>query len=154
MRLEYFEMIDSIDAIDVEAGTVRATSRLPEKSPVFEGHFPTYPTLPGVMMLELINHTAGYLIFRRYNKAKFVFLGSVKRAKFRNFVGPGMVVVIEAEITHDGSGFAVAQGTVAVDGKIAADAEIVMIVTDFPAPELADAFRRHFELITVAPAGA
>ncbi len=154
MRLEYFEMIDAIDAIDVEAGTVTAISRLPEKSPIFEGHFPGYPTLPGVMMLELINHAAGYVIFRRYDKAKFVFLGAVKRAKFRQFIGPGAVVQINAQITHDGSGFAIAEGTVVVDGKVAADAETVMIVADFPSPELKAAFRRHFELIAVAAASA
>ena len=154
MRLEYFQMIDTVEALDVEAGTVRAISRVPDESPVFDGHFPSFPTLPGVMMLEMINHAAGYLIFRRTEQSKFVFLGGVRRAKFRRFIKPGEVVEIAARLTHDGSGYAVAEGTIAVDGAVAADAEVTMIVSDFPSPELAAAFRRHFALVPVsAPAG-
>ena len=150
MRLEYFQMIDSVEALDLDAGTVRVVSRVPDRSPVFEGHFPSFPILPGVMMLEMINHAAGYLIFRRTNQSKFVFLGGVKRAKFRRFVSPGAVVEVTAKLTHDGSGFAIAEGSLTVDGDTAADAEITMIVGDFPNPELATAFKRHFELVPVS----
>ena len=38
------------------------TSNVPAKSPVFEGHFPSYPILPGVMILETMNHAAGWLM--------------------------------------------------------------------------------------------
>jgi 3-hydroxyacyl-[acyl-carrier-protein] dehydratase len=154
MRLEYFEMIDRVEEIDADAGTIRARSRLPDKSPVFDGHFPGFPTLPGVLMLEMINHVAGYVIARRHNLEKFVFLGGVKRAKFRRFIRPGDAAEITARVTHDGSGYAVAEGTISIDGQVAADAEIIMIVTGFPSPELAASFKRFIDLIPVAaPAG-
>jgi 3-hydroxyacyl-[acyl-carrier-protein] dehydratase len=155
MRLEYFEMIDTVEALDLSAGTIRAVSHLPKSSTVFDGHFPGFPILPGVMMLEMINHAAGYLIFRRGEQRRFVFLGGVKRAKFRRFVAPGKRVEIAAGITHDGSGFAVAEGTLTVDGAVAADAEITMIITDFPNPDFAAAFKQRFGMIPVSsPAGA
>jgi 3-hydroxyacyl-[acyl-carrier-protein] dehydratase len=154
MRLEYFQMIDTVEALDIDAGTVRVASRVPDRSPVFEGHFPSFPILPGVMMLEMINHAAGYLIFRRTNKTKFVFLGGVKRAKFRRFIGPGALVEIRAKLSHDGSGYAVAEGSIILDGAVAADAEVIMIVSDFPNAGIAEAFRRHFELVPVSSPAA
>jgi len=144
MRLEYFEMIDAVQSIDTENGVIRTESRLPETSPVFDGHFPTYPILPGVMMLEIMNHAAGYLIYMRLKRERFVFLGGVKRAKFRRMVEPGATIITEARIDHDGSGFFVASSSVSVDGTTTADAEIVMIATDFPNDDL----RREFERVS------
>ena len=117
-------MIDRVAELDADRGTIRAIARLPEVSPVFQGHFPGFPTLPGVMMLEMSNHAAGYILIYRTNAAKFVFLGGVKRAKFRRFVRPGNTGVIEARIIHDGSGYAVAQGSLRIDDELAAEAEI------------------------------
>ena len=149
MRLEYFDMIDRVEEVDVVTGSIRAIATLPEKSPVFEGHFPGFPTLPGVMMLEMINHAAGYILIRRMAASKFVFLGGVKRAKFRKFVRPGTVATINAKITHDGSGYAVAEGSLVIDGEQVAEAEITMVITDFPAVELRRAFEDLLSRIPV-----
>ena len=89
MRLEYFELLDTVEEIDLDGGTIRVSSTLPEVSPVFEGHFPAFPILPGVFMLEIMNHAAGFLLYKRYQQKRFVFLGGVKRAKFRRMVKPG-----------------------------------------------------------------
>jgi 3-hydroxyacyl-[acyl-carrier-protein] dehydratase len=150
MKLESFDMLDRVEEVDVELGTIRAIARLPDTSPVFDGHFPGFPTLPGVMMLEMINHAAGYILVRRWKATKFIFLGAVKRAKFRRFLRPGVDAVITANFTHDGSGYAVAEGAVTVDGEVVADAEITMLIGDFPDPEL----RRAFEdLLRRVPVG-
>ena len=52
MRLEYFQMVDRIAELDLEARTVRAECLVPDASPVFEGHFPGHPLLPGALMIE------------------------------------------------------------------------------------------------------
>ncbi|MEX2319643.1 MAG: 3-hydroxyacyl-ACP dehydratase FabZ family protein, partial [Bauldia sp.] len=135
MRLEYFELLDKVEDVDLEGGTIRIASTLPEKSPVFDGHFPAFPILPGVMMLEIMNQTAGFLLYMRYRQERFVFLGGVKRAKFRRMVLPGAAIEVRGTITHDGSGFHIAETSLHLNGEVAADAEIVLIVQDFPNPE-------------------
>jgi 3-hydroxyacyl-[acyl-carrier-protein] dehydratase len=152
MRLEFFDMIDRVEEVDVERGTVRAIARLPDKSPVFDGHFPGFPTLPGVMMLEMINHAAGYILVRRWRATRFIFLGGVKRAKFRKFLRPGTEATVVANLTHDGSGFAVAEGSVRVGGDVVADAEITMLIGEFPDPELRKAFEDLLRRIPVVAA--
>ena len=49
MRLEYFEMIDEVVAFDATAKSVSASATVPNTSTVFEGHFPGYPLVPGVL---------------------------------------------------------------------------------------------------------
>jgi 3-hydroxyacyl-[acyl-carrier-protein] dehydratase len=150
MRLEFFEMIDTVEEVDYDRGTIRISGTLPEDGPVFEGHFPTFPILPGVMMLEMMNHAAGYFLFTRYQRKRFVFLGGVKRAKFRRFVKPGTMLESNAKITHEGSGYCIAETNLKLDnGDLAADAEIIMIVSDFPTEELAAEMDRRTDLIKV-----
>jgi 3-hydroxyacyl-[acyl-carrier-protein] dehydratase len=151
MRLEYFELLDTVEEIDLDAGTIRLSSTLPMESPVFDGHFPAFPILPGVMMLEIMNHAAGYLLYRRYEQKRFVFLGGVKRAKFRRMVKPGARLDVRGTITHDGSGFHIAETKLIVDDEVAADAEIVMIVQDFPTVEAETALAKKAEEIGFAP---
>lgn len=154
MRLEYFDFLDRVEAIDTEGGTIRISGTLPVESPVFDGHFPSFPILPGVLMLEMMNQAAGYLLYRRFDRQRFVFLGAVKRAKFRRMVNPGTPVDFEAKITHDGSGFHVAETKLHADGAVAADAEIVLIVQDFPTDEARIALFNRTNEIEFAPSVA
>ncbi|HVD75076.1 MAG TPA: beta-hydroxyacyl-ACP dehydratase, partial [Xanthobacteraceae bacterium] len=49
MRLEYFQLIDRIAELDLAQQTIRAEARVPATSTIFEGHFPGYPLMPGVL---------------------------------------------------------------------------------------------------------
>jgi 3-hydroxyacyl-[acyl-carrier-protein] dehydratase len=151
MRLEYFELLDRVEELDLDGGSIRVLSTLPEQSPVFEGHFPRFPILPGVLMLEAMNQAAGYLIYLRFKRERFVFLGGVKRAKFRRMVKPGSLIDVRARIVHDGSGFYVAETSLKVGDGVAADAEIILIVQDFPTPEAKAALAETTDEIEFAP---
>lgn len=147
MRLEYFEMIDSVEELDLDRGHIKTISRVPEQSPVFEGHFPTHPLLPGVMLLETMNHASGYLHIARSQLTRLPLFIGVKKGKFRQFVTPGMVLRTTADLIHDGSGFGVTEAFIELDGKKIADAEITMSLVEFPTAELGAEVRRRAQKI-------
>ena len=132
MRLEYFQMVDRITVLDPEARIVRADCRVPDESPIFEGHFPGYPLLPGVLMIETMAQVGGWLTLAVLRFARMPFLAQVKEAKLRAFVVPGQQLVTEARLVHDGSGYAVASGRIESNGKPVAEAEIRYRVVPFP----------------------
>ncbi|MDE2581757.1 MAG: beta-hydroxyacyl-ACP dehydratase [Rhodospirillales bacterium] len=136
MRLEYFQMVDRLVALDPDAGSVRADCKVPDASPVFEGHFPGYPLLPGVLMVETMAQTGGWLLLARARFTRMAFLAQVREAKLRAFVTPGRALVASARLVHDGSGYAVMEGRLEADGKTVAEADLTYRVVPFPNPDL------------------
>lgn len=133
MRLEYFEMIDRVEEIDVASGTIRTVSTVPDSSPVFEGHFPDHPLVPGVLLTETMAQASGYLVLALRDFSEMPFLMAVDRARFRTFVGPGAKLVVEARLSHEGSGYVATRASVSVEGKRIADAELRLRTMPFPA---------------------
>jgi 3-hydroxyacyl-[acyl-carrier-protein] dehydratase len=133
MRLEYFEMIDRIVALDRDGGRIEATATVPQASPVFEGHFPDFPLVPGVLLTETMAQASGYLVLAVKNFTQMPFLMAVDKARFRDFVGPGAELAIEASLEHDGSGYAVTRAAIRSGGKPIANAELRFRTMPFPA---------------------
>lgn len=133
MRLEYFDMIDRVAAFDRDAARLTAYARVPSESPVFEGHFPGHPLVPGVLLTETMAQACGYLILGLNGLARMPFLAGVEKAKFRTFVGPQTDLVIDASLVHGGSGYSVAKASIAVAGKRICDAELMF--REMPLPD-------------------
>ncbi len=133
MRLEYFEMIDRVVAFDRAGKHLEARSTVPETSPVFEGHFPGHPLVPGVLLTETMAQASGYLVLGLMDFSHMPFLMAVDKARFRTFVGPKAELAIEARLEHEGSGYAVTKAKIAVDGKGICDAELRFKTMPFPA---------------------
>ena len=136
MRLEYFQMVDRIIELDVGAGRIATAGQVPDRSPVFEGHFPGYPILPGVLMIETMAQTGGWLILATLRCARMPFLIQVEKAKMRSIVPPAQDLRTEATLLHEGSGYAVAKASITAGGKKIADAELRFGVVVFPNPTL------------------
>src|SRR5208283_2223390 len=111
MRLEYFQMVDRITALDVPGRRITTACQVPEHSPVFEGHFPGYPIVPGVLLIETMAQTGGWLVLATLCCEKMPFLMQVEKAKMRSFVAPGQALVGAAELIHEGSGYAVVKAS-------------------------------------------
>lgn len=141
MRLEYFQMIDRITDLDVGQRTITVEAQVPLTSTIFEGHFPGYPLMPGVLLTEAMAQTSGWLLIALLKFERMPFLASVKEAKMRDFVTPGELLTIDANVVHDGSGFAVTDAKVRVDGKLKCNATLTFRHTPFPNADL----RGHME---------
>lgn len=135
MRLEYFQLIDRIVAIDIANRSIRSEATVPTTSTIFEGHFPGYPLMPGVLLIEAMAQTSGWLIIAITKFTRMPFLANVKTAKFRSIVHPGQVLTIDAKLVHDGSGFAVTSAETKIAAKLVCSAELAFRVVEFPNAE-------------------
>ncbi|MGL3605515.1 3-hydroxyacyl-ACP dehydratase FabZ family protein [Rhizobium sp. G187] len=157
MLLEYFQMIDKVESVDLGLGRLKATSVVPMESPVFEGHFPGMPLVPGVLLIETMAQASGMLLLAVKDFEAMPFLMSVDGAKMRTFVEPGAVLEIEAELEHDGSGFAVTKARITSGGKKVCDAQLKLRTMPFSEVPLAPIVRKRAEeigLLTAMVAGA
>jgi 3-hydroxyacyl-[acyl-carrier-protein] dehydratase len=136
MHLEYFHLIDRITDLNIGAQTIAVEAQVPEKSTIFEGHFPGYPLMPGVLLIEAMAQTSGWLLIALMKFERMPFLGAVKEAKMRGFVTPGELLKIDASIVHEGSGFAITSAKISVGGELKCDATITFRHVPFPNPDL------------------
>jgi 3-hydroxyacyl-[acyl-carrier-protein] dehydratase len=145
MLLEYFQMIDRVETVDLNAKTLTARSVVPAKSPVFEGHFPGYPLVPGVLLIETMAQACGFLVLAATDFAAMPFLMSVDSAKMRTFVEPEAVLDIEAFLEHDGSGFAVVKAKITSQGKKVCDAQLKLRTMPFDQVPLGPIVKKRAE---------
>jgi 3-hydroxyacyl-[acyl-carrier-protein] dehydratase len=132
MLLEYFQMIDTVEELDPDNGKVVARAEVPMESPVFEGHFPGSPLVPGVLLIETMAQASGFMLLSRLKFEKMPFLANVTSAKMRTFVEPGAILRIEAELEHDGSGFAKTKAQISSDGRKICDSKLMFRIMPFP----------------------
>ncbi|SIQ15790.1 3-hydroxyacyl-[acyl-carrier-protein] dehydratase [Rhizobium sp. RU20A] len=152
MLLEYFQMIDRVESIDLDAGRLVARSVVPEASPVFEGHFPGYPLVPGVLLIETMAQASGFLVLAKTGFAAMPFLMSVDTAKMRSFVEPNAVLDIEAFLEHDGSGYAVTKAKITSDGKKVCDAQLKLKTVPFSQLPIGDVVKRRADEVGLSAA--
>src|SRR3546814_919178 len=106
MRIDYFQLIDAVEELAPAEGRIRCRATVPESSTIFEGHFPGYPIMPGVLLVESMAQTSGHLLLAGNGFSRMPFLAEIKTAKLRSFVQPGTVLSVTAILEHEGSGYA------------------------------------------------
>ncbi|HEY7846252.1 MAG TPA: 3-hydroxyacyl-ACP dehydratase FabZ family protein [Bradyrhizobium sp.] len=136
MHLEYFQMIDRILDLDTVEKKITVESHVPEQSTIFEGHFPGYPIMPGVLLIESMAQTSGWLLVALMNFERMPFLAAVKEAKMRGFVSPGETLTIDASLVHEGSGYAITEARIKVGGKLRSNSTLTFSHVPFPNPDL------------------
>lgn len=123
-----FLLIDSIEEMEVGKRVVATKYMKPDEF-WFKGHFPDYPVVPGVLMLEMMAQAgATAMLAMPENKGKIGFFGGVKEAKFRRQVVPGDTLRIEVEIIKVKGPVGVGKGICTVNGEKAVTAEITFAI--------------------------
>ena len=136
MRLEYFQLIDRIVELKIADRKISTEATVPSTNTIFEGHFPGFPLMPGVLLIETMAQTSGWLVVAAHRFNRMAFLAAVKDAKFRMFVRPGQKLSVTAALAHEGSGYAITDTSIALDGKPICDATLTLRILDFPNDEM------------------
>ena len=119
-----FLLIDTIEEMEIGKKIVATKYMSPDEF-WFKGHFPDYPVVPGVLMLEMMAQAGAVAMLSiPENKGKIGFFGGVKEAKFRRQVVPGDTLHIEVEIIKIKGPVGVGKAIATVDGQKAVSAEI------------------------------
>ena len=125
-----FLLVDRI--VEIETERIVGIKNVTVNEPFFQGHFPEFPVMPGVMIVEAMAQTAGILVLRGIpdRDNKLVFLVSVDAARFRKPVVPGDQLRIEMKVIRRKGTVAKMAGTATVNGVLVAEAEVMCKLED------------------------
>ena len=134
-------MVDRI--LEINNDSIVGVKNVTVNEPHFTGHFPGFPVMPGVLIIEAMAQVAGVLVAKQapHTRGKIMFLASVEDAKFRKPVFPGDQLRIEMKMVRLKTTIAKMQGSASVDGQVVAEATLMCKLTERlsaaqPAPEV------------------
>jgi beta-hydroxyacyl-ACP dehydratase FabZ len=122
-----------VDAIlELEEDRIVGIKNVTVNEPFFVGHFPEFPVMPGVLVVEAMAQVAGVLVLKSVpdRKNKLVLLASIEQAKFRRPVRPGDQLRIEMKVTKRKASIAKMYGQATVNGLVVAEAELMCKLAD------------------------
>jgi UDP-3-O-[3-hydroxymyristoyl] N-acetylglucosamine deacetylase/3-hydroxyacyl-[acyl-carrier-protein] dehydratase len=124
-----FLMVDKITKI--AGNKIVGVKNVTINEPIFLGHFPGSPIMPGVLQLEAIAQVAGVLMLRQAeNFGKLAYFMSAESVRWRKPVKPGDTLVIEVEMTKSRGKIGKAKGTCLVNGDTVSEAEVTFMLID------------------------
>lgn len=123
-----FLLVDKVLEIEEEKRVV-GLKNVTVNEPFFQGHFPDYPVMPGVLILEALAQVGAIAVLgMEKNKGKLGFLAGVDKCRFKRQVKPGDQLKLEVEITRMKGPIGKGKGKATVDGEVACEAEIIFAI--------------------------
>jgi len=101
--------------------------------PFFQGHFPDYPVMPGVLIVEAMAQASAVLMSKSLDidpAGKAIFFMSLDNCRFRAPVRPGAILRLAVEVTHSRRDIYKFKGRALIEDKVAAEAEWAAMVVD------------------------
>lgn len=123
-----FLLVDRV--VELEPGLrAVAIKQVTANEPHFTGHFPERPIMPGVLMVEALAQAAGIAVLTLDEyRGKIGLFAGIDGCRFRRTVQPGDQLVLKVEVEKLRGMFGRVRGTASVDGEIAAEATISIII--------------------------
>ncbi|MFZ5476211.1 MAG: 3-hydroxyacyl-ACP dehydratase FabZ family protein [Myxococcota bacterium] len=141
MRWRWIDAIDELEPGSHAVGRLR----LPADAPFFADHFPSFPVVPGVLLLEAMAQLSGKLIGYTVRKDRgdwpFPILSMANAVKFRRFVRPEEEALLETRFVELREESAIMSVRTRVDGRVCAQAEEVFVFNAVPLERPEDAAR-------------
>jgi 3-hydroxyacyl-[acyl-carrier-protein] dehydratase len=130
-----FLLIDRVLSMEPDKSIV-ALKNVTINEPFFPGHYPHYPVMPGVLIIEAMAQASALLSFKSMkaqpsqnpNEKSVYYFAGIDGARFRLPVGPGDQLIIKATLMGSKRGLFKFSATAEVDGKLAAEAELMCTV--------------------------
>ena len=124
--------------LEIEPGKrIVALKNVSINEPVFMGHFPHYPVMPGVLIIEALAQAAAILSFVTFDKRadsnSVYYFAGIDNARFKRPVGPGDQLWLEVELVREMRGIGKFGARALVDGQMAAEAELLCAYRQIPA---------------------
>jgi 3-hydroxyacyl-[acyl-carrier-protein] dehydratase len=137
-RLPHRYPIILVDRVlEIEPGKrIVALKNVSINEPVFMGHFPHYPVMPGVLIIESLAQAAAILSFvtfdKRADRNSVYYFAGIDNARFKRPVGPGDQLRLEVELLREMRGIGKFGARALVDGQVAAEAELLCAYRQIP----------------------
>ena len=128
-------LIDRVEEL-VPRERIAAIKAVTINEPFFQGHFPTRPIMPGVLIVEAMAQASGVLAVESLGlsrSGKLVYFMAIEEAKFRKPVEPGVLLRLEVRLVQDRGSVCKFAGRALVDGKLVAEANFTAMIADPPA---------------------
>ena len=125
-----FLLVDRI--VEIDAERIVGIKNVTHNEPFFTGHFPDFPVMPGVLIVEAMAQTAGVLVLKTVpdRDRKLVLLVAIENARFRRPVVPGDTLRMEMKVLKRKASVAKMAGVATVDGLVVAEAEVMCKLED------------------------
>jgi beta-hydroxyacyl-ACP dehydratase FabZ len=125
-----FLLVDRI--VEMDAEHIVGIKNVTHNEPFFTGHFPDFPVMPGVLIVEAMAQTAGVLVLKSIpdRDRKLVLLVAIENARFRRPVVPGDTLRMEMKVLKRKASVAKMAGVATVDGLVVAEAEVMCKLAD------------------------
>ncbi|HEY1340176.1 MAG TPA: 3-hydroxyacyl-ACP dehydratase FabZ [Bryobacteraceae bacterium] len=125
-----FLLVDRI--VEMDAERVVGIKNVTANEPFFMGHFPDFPVMPGVLIVEAMAQAAGVLVLKSIpdREKKLVLLVAIENARFRRPVVPGDTLRLEMQVIKRKASVAKMAGRATVDGQVVAEAEVMCKLAD------------------------
>ncbi|BBE30523.1 3-hydroxyacyl-[acyl-carrier-protein] dehydratase FabZ [Tepiditoga spiralis] len=119
-----FLLVDKV--LSIEENKIIALKNVTINEPFFQGHFPKYPIMPGVLQIEGLAQTAGLLFMKDLKEDVVPLFIGIDKCRFKKEVRPGDTITYELEVMAEKAGVYKLKGIVKCEGKVCTKAEIMV----------------------------